>query len=381
MNEPKAARYQRMTRRARVVRLAAGAGLLAVLAFTPIARELANWALASGRWAPAFLVPAAATTVFVMAIVLLWELAALPVVLYLALHVERRFGRAEVNAGHVMLSHVRGIWIAAAAALAMSAVIALAIRVLGELWWLGAGALSTIALAAAVRMLPVLVPGMLESRPIARPSLMSGLREIARHSGVPISDIREWRVDEDARATAIVAGMGRTRRVFVASSILREWSDDEIAVVVAHELAHHVHQDLWRALALNAVVLSGAFWVAGEALVRWSGALGLTGRADLAALPLLALVAGGAWLLATPLRYAQSRAQERRADRFALALTREAAAFGAAVRRLSERHLVENQPSKLARWLFYRHPSVAERLAMAEQFAKAENLPATSSAR
>jgi Zn-dependent protease with chaperone function len=136
-------------------------------------------------------------------------------------------------------------------------------------------------------------------------------------------------------------------------------------------LAHHAHHDLWRALGLNAAVLCGALW-ASDAAVRWAGpSLGLAGPGDMAALPLLALVAGAAWLSGTPLRHAQSRRQERRADLFALAVTGQAEAFAAAVKRLGERQLVEDRPSTLTRWLYHRHPSVSERLALAEAYRRA----------
>ena len=93
-----------------------------------------------------------------------------------------------------------------------------------------------------------------------------------------------------------------------------------------------------------------------------------TEAVDLAALPLIATVAGAVWILATPLRHAESRRQERLADALALVLTGGADAFGAAIRRLGERRLAEERPSTLTRWLFHRHPSVKERLAMAETY-------------
>ena len=86
----------------------------------------------------------------------------------------------------------------------------------------------------------------------------------------------------------------------------------------------------------------------------------------LLSLPLIALVSGVVWTMATPARHALSRWQERRADQFALALTGQHEAFAAAVRRLGAQHLAEERPSRLTRWFFHRHPSVDERLAMAK---------------
>ena len=54
----------------------------------------------------------------------------------------------------------------------------------------------------------------------------------------------------------------------------------------------------------------------------------------MAGLPVLLLAAGSVSLLMLPLAHAVSRAHERSADRFALELTRNPAAFMSAMRRL-----------------------------------------------
>ena len=82
------------------------------------------------------------------------------------------------------------------------------------------------------------------------------------------------------------------------------------------------------------------------------------------------VVAAAVWVLLTPLRYAHSRLQERRADEFALALTGGAEAFSSAIRRLGARHLVDDRPSILTRWLFHRHPTLDERLVLAGEYQR-----------
>ena len=123
----------------------------------------------------------------------------------------------------------------------------------------------------------------------------------------------------------------------------------------------------WLTLAVDAVVLSVALWVADLTVTRVGPLAGLTGRDDLAALPLMALAGCAVWVLATPLRHAQSRRQERQADASALSWTDEVDAFSSAVRRLSAKHLAEERPSPLTRWLYHRHPPAADRLALADR--------------
>ena len=65
---------------------------------------------------------------------------------------------------------------------------------------------------------------------------------------------------------------------------------------------------------------------------------------------------------------ARDRAHERRADRFALHITRNPAAFISAMRRLAAQNLAEEQPSKIVQWLFYSHPPIRDRIAAAQAF-------------
>ena len=73
-------------------------------------------------------------------------------------------------------------------------------------------------------------------------------------------------------------------------------------------------------------------------------------------------------MMMIPAAHAMSRAFERKADRFALRLTRNPGAFISAMRRLGAQNLAEDNPSKLVQWLFYSHPPVRDRIDDARSF-------------
>ena len=77
---------------------------------------------------------------------------------------------------------------------------------------------------------------------------------------------------------------------------------------------------------------------------------------------------------ATPLANGLSRRNERRADGYALTLTRRPAAFISAMKRLGAQNLAEENPSRAVLWLFHTHPPVSQRI----EAAKKHVLPATS---
>lgn len=372
MNETKATRYQRLRRRAAVAGVGTGATMLAAVALTPVSRWLATWAMAFGRGLPATLQALIGTVVFVLLLVVACELAVLPAALYASLHPDGQLDatRGTVDVEDVLAAQAQAGLVAISAAVLAALAVRAAAALVGAWWWLLAGALLAAVQATALRGAPALLARLAGTRPLQRPALAARLADLATRAHVPVTAIAEWRVDDSAKTSALVTGVGRTRRVLVASTLARDWSDDEIAVVVAHELAHHAYGDLWRTLALDAVILSVALAAAAVVLGALAGTLALAGPGDLAALPLLALVAGVVWLAATPVRHAQSRHQERRADRFALVITGRADAFGAAVRRLGASHLAEERPSLITRWFSHRHPSVAERLALADAYRR-----------
>jgi STE24 endopeptidase len=370
LNESKATRYQRLRRRARAASTVSAGLLLALAALSPLGRGFEGVA---AHAASAFTGTAAASValvVFVTLLVAAAELAALPAVLFLALRVDRAYGRSSYSVEDVLGAEVQGAAVAFPAALLAGAPVRLAMAMAGGWWW-GLAAVALISVfAGALRVAPALVGRVADVRPLERPDLAGRLEALARRARVPIAGISEWVVADPQAASALVTGVGRHRRVLLSSDIARRWGDDEVMVVVAHELAHHVYRDLWRTMALDAAVLSIALFLA-DLGVRLAGPeLGVADPRSLAALPLMALVAAAVWVVSVPVRYAQSRRQERRADVFALAMTDGAEAFGSAIRRLGARHLAEERPSALTRWLSHRHPPVADRLALAETYRR-----------
>jgi STE24 endopeptidase len=383
MNETKAARYQRLKRRTQAAGVVAGGVMLAMLVLTPGSQALATWATSVSEGASAPTSALVALGAFVTCAVLLWELIALPSALYWSLSVGRRYVRtgAEPTVEGVLGAQAHATVVTLVAASIAGFVIQASVWAVGPWWWIASGLTLAGVLAAALGAAPWLLGWIGDAGPVSQPALAERLADLAARARVPVAGIDEWRAGRSpmsstsAGSTAIVAGVGRARRVFVSRELIQDWSDEEVAVVVAHELAHHAHHDLWRTLVVDGAVLSAAFGVA-EVFRGWVGhGLGLDDRGSLAVLPFIALVAGGAWLAATPLRHAQSRRQERAADEFALRLTGGSEAFGSALRRLSARHLVEERPARAVRWLYHRHPTVAERLAAAERYDRRVRAP------
>ena len=369
MNEDKSTRYQRLKRQASVVSLAAGIIVLAGLVWTGGHVALRD---AAEALAPATMPWRVGAIVFlyVVFLSLVNEIVTLPIAFYSGFLLERRYNLSTESFGGWARDQLKSLVLGVALGGAAAEVVYWCIRRSPDQWWVPAGMLFTLALVGLTNLAPVLLlPLFFTVKPLDREDLRTRLLALAQRAGARVVGAYEWGLGGKTRkANAALAGIGGTRRILVSDTMLADYSDEEIEVVLAHELAHHVHGDIWKGIVLESVLIVSGFYLASRLLPAMGGAAGLRGVDDVAGLPLLLLAAGAVSVMMLPVANAMSRALERRADRFALQLTRNPAAFISAMRRLGAQNLAEEDPSKLVQWLFHSHPPIRERIAAAQTF-------------
>jgi STE24 endopeptidase len=238
-------------------------------------------------------------------------------------------------------------------------------------WWLWASGVLTAGLVLLTSVVPVwLVPLFYRLTPLDDGDLRARILALAGRMGVQAAEVAVADFSRKGRvANAAVVGLGRTRRILVSDTLLREFPVEEVEVVLAHELGHHARRHLTQGLVLQCAVLVGVLWIADRALRAGVSVLGLAGPADPAGLPLLALVVTALGLFATPPIAAWSRRLEREADRIALDVSGAPGAFVAAMERLGRLNLAERRPGRLRELLFATHPSLDERIATGRRAA------------
>jgi STE24 endopeptidase len=246
----------------------------------------------------------------------------------------------------------------------------LLLREAGDRWWLWAAGGMVLFSIALTSLGPVLfLPIFYKLQRIEDPDLTARLTRVAEREGARVIGV--YRMDMSSktrRANAMVAGLGKTQRVILGDTLLEGFTPDEIEVVVAHEVAHYKHRDLWTGIVVSAALTLVGLLIAGRVLDALAGRGPLEGRADLAALPLLLLSLGVFGLITMPLGNLWSRWRESEADRAALRATGMTIPFIGAMRRLATLNLANAEPNPLVEALLYSHPSIARRIAMAERF-------------
>jgi STE24 endopeptidase len=348
--------------------------LLAALALTGPGRAVVRGVAGlAGSWAPGRVVLATVTVLAVRAA------AGLPFSVR-AFRQDARAGLATQALGGFLRDWAKG----RAVGLVLT-VLPLAALVLGARWrppgWPYVAAAVAVLLVLALAMAgPVLIEPLFNRfRPLGPGPLRARLLALAATMAVPVGDVLV--ADASRRTTrvnAYVSGLGRTRRVVVYDTLLAaagpgsDRGADEVALVVAHELAHVRHRDvLWG--TVGAAALAALSVLATVALLELDPvrrALGVTGLGDPLVAPGLLLLAAIGGLAASPVASAISRWAEARADWVALEVTRDPATAVAVERRLALENRADLRPNRLLLALFASHPSTMARIAQAWLWAE-----------
>lgn len=239
-------------------------------------------------------------------------------------------------------------------------------------WWLPAAGGSVAFGTLLGALAPVLLaPIFNDFTPLPEGETRSDVLELARAAGVSVGEV--FSVDASRRTTganAYVTGLGPTKRVVLFDTLLDRYDRDQVRVVVAHELGHVRHRDVLRGVTYSAIVAPAAAF----AIQRLSWSLSQE-RGTAGALPPLALAAA---LVTAPVGLIGnrlSRAIERRADAYALALSGAADAFISFWRTITLQNVGEVEPPGWANKLLATHPPTLERIGAAVAYARAGQAP------
>jgi STE24 endopeptidase len=237
----------------------------------------------------------------------------------------------------------------------------------GSWWWLWATAGWLALTLVLARLLPVLIlPLFYKVTPLDDAPLLERLQRLAAGTGLSIEGVYRLHLSAETRkANAALTGMGRTRRVLLGDTLLEQFTPDEIEVVFAHEIGHHVNRHIPKIIVVSVVLAAAGLWLANTVLQTAAAPLGYASYSDPAALPLLLLVLTVFSLVLTPLQNALSRFFERQCDRYALERTRRPQAYRSAFVKLARLNKADADPHALVVWMFEDHPPIRERLALA----------------
>jgi STE24 endopeptidase len=360
---PEARRYNRIHRWLQFSDVVLGLAFLVVLLLTGWNSRLRDWAYSLAWQNYTF-------SVFIYVFMLLAAAKLLGLGLdYYGLRLERRFKLSTQKTRSWLWDQVKEFLVGLTFAGVIAELLYFTIRVSPQHWWLLAWALFMVLFVLLAQIAPlVLFPIFYKFEPLENDDLKNRLVRLSERAGTKVRGIYKWHLSEKSnKANAALTGLGATRRIILADTLLDHYSADEIEAVLAHELGHHVHRHILKSILVQALVTLLGFWAANYVL-HWSiEQWGMFDTlSDFSNLPLLVLVSTVLSLLVMPLLNAYSRFNERQADRYAFESIRSVQPFISSMNKLAEQNLAERTPSRWVECLFHSHPAISRRVAAAE---------------
>jgi STE24 endopeptidase len=228
---------------------------------------------------------------------------------------------------------------------------------------------------------PVFIaPLFIDDKPLPDGPTRDAVLSLARANEIPGEHLAWFDASKQTtRVSANVSGLLGVTRISLNDNLLNKTSLPEIKAVLGHEMGHYVLNHQFKLTVYLSVLYGIAFALVhlglDRGLARWGPRLGLRGRADPAALPLLAGIFFIVYFLLTPLINTVVRTTEAEADAFGLNAAREPQGFAMSAMRLSTYRKLS--PGPVEEFLFYDHPSGYQRVHRSMVWLK-ENMPAAS---
>ncbi len=349
-----------------------GAGIFVlVLLGTGLDKRLRDVLIPTGTWQPIIGWAPLQVASFFCILLAAYQLLSAPLSYYSGFVLPHRYGLSHQSIVSWLADQAKGLTLGLFFEIIAVEVLYLLLATQPTFWWLWAALGILLFSVVLANLAPVLIlPLFFQLKPLQDEELTRRLLTLAEQAKTRVRGV--FTIDmsrKTSTANAALMGLGNTRRIVLGDTLLSAYTPDEIEVVLAHELGHHVHRDIWKLIGLQTILTLGGLYVINLGL-HWAieGAHLYPQLSDVATMPLVALALGLFGLVTMPLANGFSRLAERQADEYALISTRKPDAFISAMTRLANQNLAELDPGPVIEFLLYDHPAIGKRIRHARHF-------------
>ena len=310
---------------------------------------------------------------YFLILMLAYRIITFPLAFYSGYRLPHRFGLSTMSLRSWFADLGKGLVLSLVLEILVVELIYLLLATQPQLWWLWVALILLFFTVVMANLAPVLIlPLFYKLKPLAEGDLTRRLLALTDRAHTRVRGVFTMEMSsKTTAANAALMGLGNTRRIVLGDTMLDRYTPDEIEVVLAHELGHHVHHDIWKLLVSQSVLTLLGLYLLNLAL-HWAVDTQhyYTSLADAATIPLVLVLTAIFGLIFMPLSNGLSRAIEYQADEYALQTTKLVGAFKNAMTRLADQNLADIEPSPIIEFLFHDHPAISKRLQHAEAFAR-----------
>ena len=295
---------------------------------------------------------------------------------YYGFHLEQKYQLSNQNFFQWFGEQLKGLLVMFVIGVIAIEGIYLALRKAPRTWWIYVSIVFVFFTVLLINLAPVLIMPLFNVyTPLPQGEIRDKLIALSEKAGVKVEGIYEMDMSKQTKkANAMFTGIGNTKRIVLGDNLIKEYTPDEIEVVIAHEMGHNILQHIWKMIALMSFVSAIGFLIIhltmGKIINRYKARLKIEGPADIASLPLFMLIFVVFSLITLPVSPTYSRYLEHQADKYALELTCRPDAFISAMNKLAYQNLSDPNPSPVIEFLLYDHPPASKRIKFAETYIK-----------
>ncbi len=240
-----------------------------------------------------------------------------------------------------------------------------------ELWWFYSFIGVFIFLAFIQFIAPyVIIPLFMKMESFPEGELRTRIENLAQTMGIKYKDIYLLKMSQQTtKANAMVTGFGSSIRIVLGDTLVSNFRPDEIEIVMAHEIAHQKHKDVYKGILFLAAVLLVSFYLIDLGFDPIVQQFGYNGKSDPRTLFYFYFALDLMTALFRPINNFYSRNREKAADIAAIRQIPNADTYESAFTRLAIQNLAYLYPSKLEVIFNYNHPPIKERIKYGKELA------------
>ncbi|MFX1506757.1 MAG: M48 family metalloprotease [Promethearchaeota archaeon] len=316
--------------------------------------------------------PFMVTGIFFIVGFLIVNAGELPVSFYLHSRLSRKYGLSKLTNKKWLWRYLKGNFVGFVISFPMFEGFYWLLRTFPYSWWIWATFIMILFTLIFANLVPIIfLPIFFKFDPLedSHPELAKELIEMTEQIGIKATRAFIWRIGEMATTSnAALLGVGNTRRIIIADTMLNVYTPTEIKWILAHEIGHFKHNDFWKRLLLGSITTFLIFLfthLTFSPLANLFGYSSIIG--DVSGIPVIGLCF---WLISFGIDIPSlwySRRQEVSTDDFASSIITDPAVAKSLFIKMADQNLSDIDPPWWERFFFMSHPSITERIERAEK--------------
>lgn len=305
---------------------------------------------------------------YLLIFIIIYKLLSLPLDFYAGYTRQHDYGLSTQSAGRWLNSYGKEALISLIGAIAFVWIFYLLLKKSPRRWWFYSSLVSTGLFFIMMFVQPIWIEPLFNTfGPMKDKPLEKQILALAARAGIDHGRVFEVDKSQDtSMLNAYVTGFGKTGRIILWDTTIKQMKTDEILFVMGHEMGHYVLHHIWWLIgifaALSLLVFYLTYLSANWLLQKFHRRWGFKHLYSIASLPLLLFLISIFEFLTTPLLNAVSRHMEHEADRFGLEITQDNQAAGEAFLVLQHGNLANPRPGLLYKIWRSSHPPLGERI-------------------